>query len=220
MFRRMATSAVITGLVSALLVALPATEASAVSWKPHTKSYSKTSKFYFKPLKRCIRTTLTGKVSFKFAKISGGKSGTRYTYKDIKIVNPKMVVKVLTKCKGGKAAKLSKAQLTQRWYESRKCSLNVGVAAGYPWGVTLIPTKECGKRKAGVLKTTYSPNKSKYTQYNTGRPLYFKGRLQINKPINKKVDTRLCISGRPTVTAYVGGKSDSWTGTKRMCFKP
>ncbi|MCC9709904.1 hypothetical protein E4N62_34380 [Streptomyces sp. MNU76] len=220
MFQKASVSAALAGLTASLFVMLPATEVNAATWTTHTKKYSQTKSFYSKPLKRCVRTTLSGKVTFKFAKISGGKSGVRHTYKDIKVVQPKMTTKVLTKCSGGKAATTTKIEMTQRWYESRKCSLDIAITAGAPWTIAVTPTVECGSRKAGTRKSVYNNKNKNYTQSNTGRPLYFKGQLQINKPVNQSPDTRFCMSGRPTVQAYVKNNSDAWAQTMKFCFRP
>lgn len=98
MYKKNALSVALAGLAAGLFVTLPASDANAATWTTHTKKYSQTKSFYSKPLKRCVRTTLSGKVTFKYGYIVG-----RHTYKDIKVIEPKMATKVLTKCSGGKA---------------------------------------------------------------------------------------------------------------------
>ncbi|WNZ08398.1 hypothetical protein [Streptomyces sp. 11x1] len=214
MCKKTSLSVALTGLVAGLFVTLPASDANAATWTTHTKKYSQTKSFYSKPLKRCVRTTLSGKVTFKYGYIVG-----RHTYKDIKVIEPKMATKVLTKCSGGKAATTTKMEMTQRWYESRKCEMEVGVSAGAPWSISVTPTVECGSRKAGTRKSVYGNKNKTYTQSNTGRPLYFKGKLEIRHSPTAKYDRRFCMSGRPTVQAYVKNNSDAWSQTMKFCFK-
>jgi len=216
MFKKTLVSAALTGLTASLFVVLPASEANAATWRTYTKKYSQTKSFYSKPLKRCIRTTLSGKVTFKFTT----DIPKDYTYKDIKIIEPKMATKVLTKCSGGKAATVTKMEMTQRWYESRKCEMDVEVSAGAPWSVSVTPTVECGSRKAGTRKSVYGNKNKTYTQSNSGRPVSFTGMLSIRRAPTGKIDRRFCMSGRPTVQAYVKNNSDAWAQTMRFCFKP
>ncbi|MBB1243260.1 hypothetical protein GL263_06735 [Streptomyces durbertensis] len=213
----MTASVIVTGVASTLLVVGPISEASATHGKEktYTRSYKKTLDFYSKPLKRCVRTTLTGKVTFKHSILHKGKGGMPHRYRGVKVSDPKMETRVLTKCKGGKAATLTKAKLTQRWYESKKCKMDVAVTAGFPWSVAVTPTVECGKREAGTRSTTYSTKSKVYTQHNSGQPLYFTGQILLGMNSSKS----LCLSGRPTVTAYIKNKSDSWAKTAKVCFE-
>jgi hypothetical protein len=212
MAKRLFAVALATGVMSTGLLAAGATDASAIATKTYTKPYSKSANFYSKPLGRCVKTTLSGKVTFKhyYYKQKGAISDA---FLGVKLVNPTMHTTVLTKCTGGKKATVTKMSMTQRWYESTKCKLNVAIAAGYQWTVAVTPTVECGKRKAGTRATTYATKANNYTQSNSGRPVGFNGEVHI------KYNTALCLSARTTVTAYINNKSDSWTNTIKACVK-
>jgi len=213
MAKKLIAAALATGVVSTGLLAVTATDASAIDIQTYTKPYNKSANFYSKPLKRCVKTTLSGKVTFK-----------HYLYKQhgaiadaflgVKLINPTMHTTVLTKCSGGKSATVTKMAMTQRWYESTKCKLNVAIAAGYQWTVAVTPTVECGRRNAGTRATTYSVKANNYTQSNSGRPVDFNGEVHI------KYKTALCLSARTTVTAYISNRSDSGTNTIKACVKP
>src|SRR5262249_35182467 len=134
MAKRLIAAALATGVVSTGLLAVTAGNASAVDIKTYTKPYSKSASFYSKPLQRCVKTTLSGKITFKHY-LYKQKGAVSDAFLGVKLINPTMHTTVLTKCSGGKAATLTKVSMTQRWYESTKCKLNVAVTAGYPWTV-------------------------------------------------------------------------------------
>lgn len=130
MAKRLFAVALAAGVMSTGLLA-GATDASAIATKTYTKPYSKSANFYSKPLGRCVRTTLSGKVTFKhyYYKQKGAISDA---FLGVKLINPTMRTTVLTKCTGGKSATVTKMAMTQRWYESTKCKLNVAIAMRLP----------------------------------------------------------------------------------------
>lgn len=218
MANRLISAALATGVATTALIGISAGGAAAVDAKTYTRSYSKSTNFYSAPLKRCVRTTLSGKVTFTYYLYRQHSAADRYY--NVKLVEPKMKISVLTKCSGGKAATLTDASLTQRWYEST-CKLDAAVTAGYPWTVAVTPTVECGKHDVGTRSTKYSAKATTYTQNNSGRPVAFSGDLILGRdPEHGSTVRPLCLSGRPTVTAYISNKSDSWTKTLKACVKP
>ncbi|WP_326576829.1 hypothetical protein OG889_12340 [Streptomyces sp. NBC_00481] len=205
-------SAVAVGASSLALVVGMAPSAGAVAKTSHSKPYSATVAMWSKPLKRCVYVKLTGRVEFKhyYWQMKGAKD---HAYTDVKLKDPSMTATTYTSCSGGKRAKLTKLQLTQRWYESTKCKMNAKVAVGV-WSLSVTPTLECGKRKAATRATTYNETLWKYSQSNSGRPASFDGMVRVSLKKEK-----LCLSARPEVTAYVKGASDSWTKTVKVCVK-
>ncbi|MDX2823045.1 hypothetical protein Sipo8835_24385 [Streptomyces ipomoeae] len=208
-----AASALAVGASSLALVMGMAPDAGAVATTSHSKPYSATVSMWSKPLQRCVYVKFTGRIEFKhyYWQMKGAKD---HAYTGVKLKDPTMTATNYTSCSGGKRAKLTKLEMTQRWYESTKCKLNASVSGGYPWGVYVAPTVECGKRKAAQRETTYNETLWKYQQSNTGRPAKFDGTVRVSLKKEK-----LCLSVRPTVTAYVKGKSDSWTKTVKVCVK-
>lgn len=210
---RAATIAVAVGALTTGLMSSPA-HAAAAKGETFTRSYTLVKEFNSKPLKRCARLTVWGSVTF--TRTQG--QGFYLVYKNIKVNNPTARVSALAKCGRKKSSTLTKGTITQRWYES-SCKANVKVAVGFPWAVSVEPTVECGNRRVGKRKTTYTGTAKTYTQYNSGRPLSFTGTLYAG-PSVKQPPAPLCLSAKPTITIYAKSKSDSFTTTMKACVKP
>jgi hypothetical protein len=185
-------------------------EAPAEAATAYTRSYTLVKEFYSKPLKRCIRATLWGSVSFKFY---GSSHGNEYT--DVKLKNPTMRASFLAKCGTTRTATIKKVTTTQAWYD-HYCHASVSVSGGLPWNLGVGVTPECGTRTVAKRTTTYSGKYRYVTQYNSGYPAYWKGVYELKS--NKL--SPVCLSGRTTITSYLGARSDSWSTTMTACVKP
>lgn len=212
----MVSATVVGGVLAAGLMSSSAHAAEPAAERAQTfsRSYTLVKEFKSKPLKRCVRVTMWGSITFTRAQ----GQGLFLVYKNIKVNNPTARVSALAKCGSKKTSTLTKAKVTQRWYETR-CQADVKVSIGYPWAVAVEPTFECGRHRVGVRGTTYTGKHTKYTQYNSGRPLYFTGTTWAGKTV-RQPPVALCLSARPTFTGYVKNKSDSFTATMKACVKP
>lgn len=206
-----ASAAVVGGVLAVGLMSPPADAAAAQTF---TRSYTLVKEFKSTPLGRCARVTLWGSITF--TRTQG--PGLYLVYKDIKVNNPTARVSALARCGSKTTSTLTKSTIRQRWYEST-CKASVKVSVGFPWSVSIEPTVECGKRAVGQRATSYSVKATTYTQYNSGRPLYFTGSVWAGTSV-RNPPVALCLSGKPTITVYVNNKSDSFTSTMKACVKP
>ncbi|WP_433478078.1 hypothetical protein ACQPZP_14210 [Spirillospora sp. CA-142024] len=178
----------------------------------YTRPYVLTDSHYSKPLKRCVKTTAWGKISFQLKAPPHGVTG----YNKVRLHDPVVRASVLTKCRGGKTAKATSATLVQRWYES-SCKASVelsgGIDATKVWSVSVTPTINCGTRKVGQGQTRYPQGSYKtFTQYNSGTKLKFGFVPNASKP--------LCLSVKTSAIIYVKSKSDSsYSPTMKACVK-
>jgi hypothetical protein len=209
-------SAVAGSLLTVGLISVPANaETAQRAGETFTKNYTLVKEFKSKPLKRCVRVTLWGSITFTRTQSS---EFLELIYKNIKLNNPTVRVSALAKCGSKKTSTLTKVKIVQRWYEST-CKAEVKVSAGYPWAISAEPTFECGRHRVGSRGSTYTGTHKTFTQYNSGRPLTFTGTLHAGKTV-RNPPVPLCLSVRPTFTVYVKNKSDSSTSTLKACVKP
>jgi hypothetical protein len=208
-------SAIAGSLLTVGLIPAPANAAETAerAGQTFTKNYTLVKEFNSKPLKRCVRVTLWGSITF-----TRTQESLHLIYKNIKLNNPTARLSVLAKCGKTKTSTLTKAKITQRWYEST-CKAEVKVSVGYPWAVSVEPTYECGNRRVGARGSTYTGTHKIFTQYNSGRPLTFTGSVWAGTTV-RNPPVALCLSARPTFTAYAKNKSDSFTSRLKACVKP
>jgi hypothetical protein len=201
-------------MVGVLLVSAPA-EASTyppLGKKTITRNYSRGYCFYSKPLKRALSETLSGTVRYQRNAYKFNKN-IRVRFHDPTLVNPKVTLKVTNKCgKGAKAAKISRAGITQKWYDW-KCQTSVSVFVGYPWSVGVSGTRKCGRTKAADRGTSYGRG-STYTQYNTGAPVRWSWGSD-GKGIDK--GGKICLHADGGATAYIGNRSDTVIKALDVC---
>lgn len=177
---RLAAALCAAGLTVPLAVApaeaAPTAQASAPASATAVKSYSMVKEFYSRPLKKCIRTSLWGQVTF------GSKPGGRgqHYYTKIRLKNPTMRVSILKKCGRKATSTATKIKATQRWYETR-CKAEVGVQAGVPWSIGVSVVPECGSARTADRASTYSGKRMVVTQYNSGSPVRFGDVLRISQ---------------------------------------
>ncbi|WP_329105051.1 hypothetical protein OG792_31495 [Micromonospora sp. NBC_01699] len=203
-------------------VAAGATMASAAT--TYTRSYTIVKEFYSQPLKRCVRVTLWGSVTFQ-TKVRNEWAGRITDYVNRKIENPTVRASILDKCgAGAKPATATKASVNQRWYD-HNCAVEPSISAGFPWAISVGATAKCGSVKTASRTSSYGKGKT-YTQYNSGRPVSWKDGKAGSVPQSVtdsrgKVSTfAFCLGATATVKIYVGTKDDSWVAKDlKACVK-
>ncbi|MCD0448387.1 hypothetical protein LO762_04130 [Actinocorallia sp. API 0066] len=202
---------VIIAAAIALLAPLVATPAAAAPMT-YGRSYSASVQQYSFGLKRCIRISISGNVTFKIR--SHGKSGKFYY--DVRLVEPTMRVRGLTKCTKGKATKLSGMHMQQNWYET-KCDLKADASVSFPWTIGTAVTVECGSRKVLRLTSTDMTKRKVYTQFAESHVAAFTGRATYVAYPGK---TRpLCLATHVRTTAYLKGANDAFDPRIKICVK-
>jgi hypothetical protein len=203
-----------TVVISIFATTVPAYAAPKVPGN-YIKSYSVWQERYSPPLKRCVRITLWGKITFRL--LNSGKAGIVYT--NVKVKSPTMRVSALSKCgRGGKVIKINKAQLVQQWY-SRNCSLKASASGSFPWTLGGSVWVDCGTRKAlrRVTKHTAKKPVSYFDQNNSGTTLSFNGRVAYKNAGRTK---ELCLESKPSTTLHRSNVSDSFDMTLKACVSP
>lgn len=209
---------VLATLVSVLALAPPAQAAT------YTRSFSTTKSYFSADLARCIVVTLSGKITYDLKSETGGMY-----YRNRKLLAPKVTVATTNHCGSTSQSRMtvSKLTVTQAWYDD-VCSLNGGISAGYPWGVSASVTPVCGNVKVANRRTTYSSTGSSFTQSNSNTAVSFKngGLFQTMayavNPHDRNAPRKwlnLCHNATATVTAYRGTKSDTIKLNFKPCFK-
>jgi hypothetical protein len=208
-----------TAITAGALIA-PA-PAQAVSYPPVGKttwntSYSTGYCFYSKPLKKALTERLSGKLRYQRT-VEKFNKGIRIRFHDPGLVNPKIDLKVTTKCgKGAKKTTVGRTAIAQRWYDW-KCNGKVGITIGVDhegkWGVSVNGTRRCGKTKIAGRSTSYGRG-SHYEQFNSGAPVQWHwGR--DGKGIDR--GGKICLNADATLTAYIGTKSDTAIKALPVC---
>lgn len=156
-------------------------------------------------VKRCIVIDEQGK--FTWTNTVTGRD--IYEWNNITLHNPTLTITVYNggtnSCQFRKT--LSKAELRQDW-AGYACSFNPSISISYPWGVSFGGWPSCGSRHQGGRRTSPGGAYSIYNQYNTGAPLRFASygiALTRSGP---------CYGSYPTITAYVGGSSDTFIASR------
>ncbi|MFD2763566.1 hypothetical protein [Micromonospora eburnea] len=160
-------------------------------------------------VKTCVRITIFGTVQYKKAPArSFGKP--RWLYTDRKIISPTMTAKSFSspRCSGsGKAVKISKAELSQRWYAT-DCTFNPGISVGAPWSVAVAPTWSCGDVTAAQRETKFSKAAASYRQSNSGKVIKFN---------SGGVNQEACMSVDASVQVYKKNGADNADATFKIC---
>lgn len=192
-----------------------ATGAQAADKHWTSKNYYSTTSHYSKALKRCITTHLTGKLEYRWWRKVPNSSHKDIWIDRVRLKSPRMGIVVRTNChRDGIPAKLSKASLSQRFYDS-KCDTTTAVSATMPFAVGLSVTRKCGKFRVAKRSSTYGANDHHYWQNNSGRPVTFKPDGLSAKPYpgHKNV----CARADALVTVYRGNESDSFSKHDNVC---
>jgi hypothetical protein len=194
-------------LAGALFSSVPADAASLpplgkTTWsKPYSVGYC----FNSASLKRGLSVRLHGKVRYyrRVFMVNLGKGGSirEIDFGDPTLLNPVMEVKTVTKCKGGKAAGVSRTSMNQLWYDW-KCKTSVSVFTGLPWQVGVGATRSCGRTKVANRATSYGKG-SHFTQQNSGAPVGWDWEKRIGQ------GGKICLHADGGVTAYIGNTSDT-----------
>ncbi len=174
-----------------------------------TQSFSTSSTFSTKDIKRCIKVTLSGKTQadWKTWTVSDpytGIKGTIYRLSNLRLLDPKMKATVYNKCGSGKKkAKLTKLTLSQAYYAD-KCAANtsVGLSVGTGLSISLGVTNSCGKVNLAKRSTTNPTKASSYTQSNTGTVVSWP------EAVIGGQDGRLCAKPVVSLRAYVKNNDD------------
>ena len=183
----------------ASLTAAPADAAT----KRYSTKYTISATVRSAELKTCFAVTAEGRISANGAPYKQG-----FFWSKEQLDNPTLRL-VAFNCTNGKAIKLSKVKIEQRWYDTG-CHTDVQIGVGFPWAVSVGVTPDCGKEEIAHRQTTYT-KKSSVVQYNSGAPVLFKGRDS----------GRWCTRPIVSFTAYRGGESDTFTlkNLNKACIK-
>lgn len=222
---------IILGFVATL--SLTSGSAGAGSFGPPRTDYTYSRNFiavqerYFDTIQRCIRVTISGKVTFRTKNTVGSGYGTVYTFIDRKVYAPTMKVESYGSCVYGPRQYKSvyKVTMEQNW-SSSTCSTGVSIGVGVPWGVSVSASPSCGESKLAHRKTTYEGSTGVRTQYNSTTRVAF-GNEGMWEPMAfgsggyNAVRNPLCFKVDADVVVYptrLGG-SDSWTARIKPCVQ-
>ncbi|MCO6010192.1 hypothetical protein NE236_35030 [Actinoallomurus purpureus] len=204
--------------VGALIAPTPALASAYPPLGKKTLSHSYSTGYCFtsKQLKRSFVVRLSGRVQYQRNAYKFNK-GIRVRFHDPTLINPKIDVKVATKCdKGAKKATVSRTRLDQRWYDwkcNRKVGITIGVDHEGKWGVSVNTTKRCGSTTAADRATRYGRG-SHYEQFNSGAPVKWHWGSD-GKGIDK--GGKICLNADAGITAYVGNTSDTANEPLSVC---
>lgn len=194
-------------LLSALLVVLTAPSASAATVTT-TKYYSYSQNRYFTstPLQTCFTANLSGRIKVVFTKNTTSPSTSAVT--SYFLTDPKLNVQARN-CSTGALKTMTKWSVKQSWWDFT-CSLSPSISAGYPWGITVTATPNCGSEDVANRTTTYGKY-SQVNQYNSGYPVRL-GTVRGSQ-------TSRCFSAGTRSTAWVGNTSDTFNLTSyKICY--
>ena len=177
-------------------------------------SYSKSHCFSPTHFKRGLVETLSGKVRYVRTVEKRSHGGVYVLFHDPTLIDPKVDLKVFTKCGSGrKTAKLSKAQLSQIWYDW-KCKTSIGIfpSRSESWGIAIFGSYQCGRTLAAKRMTDYGKG-SHFLQNNSGAPIKWKWGS------GKRIDRggKICLHADGGVIGWVGNTSDDSIQTFNVC---
>ncbi len=93
----------------------------------------------------------------------------------------------------------------------------MALSVGFPWGIYVAPTYNCGEHKVARATSSSSGRKKYFTQYNNGNIVKIGGDLP-GWETNKK-PKNLCLSSRSSTRVHVGGSSDFWSIDSKIGVK-
>jgi hypothetical protein len=182
-------------------------------WVTVSSRYARDWSFRSAPLNACIHVTVDGTATAQrqYAYTTNGKW---YSWRRARLTNPTIKAEAWplrgAGCDSTRTVKMRKWSIRQDWYESH-CDLDVGIAAGYPWGISVSPTRSCKKANVGRRSTSAGAGDG-IEQYNSGTPVRFSGMTLSQNTI--------WLAGNVRVTAYrkVGSKtrSDSFAADNNL----
>ncbi|SCE72130.1 hypothetical protein GA0074695_0582 [Micromonospora viridifaciens] len=187
--------------------------AKRVSTTLVTKNFSVTKVAFANDpkVKTCVRITVYGTFQYKKNVTIGYKGMTFRSYTDRKIISPTMTAKTFAapRCTGaGKAVRVSKASLYQRWYAT-DCTFNPGIGvSALPWTVSVAPTITCGDVTAAQRKASFSSAAASYRQSNSGKVVSFGG---------SPSQSHGCLSLDASVQVYKKNASDNADASFKVC---
>lgn len=159
-------------LVASLLTTAGTADAASSSYysTTYTRTFTATKQHYFTTIKRCVRVTVRGSVSFRLY------SGYTHlvTYRTRKVIHPSLTVETFPACVVGPQLykPVYKMSLTQRWASST-CSAGLSIGVSAPWGVSVGATPSCSKAKLARRSTSYTGRTGVRTQYNSTTKVTF-----------------------------------------------
>ena len=218
-------SVLATVLVLSAVVAAPAGASGPPNNKSYTKSFAVSTQRYFSTIHRCVRVTLSGKISFT-VKYDNAWSAF---YRSRKVLHPALNVSTYKSCVQGPGIPLApvyKMSMTQRW-SSQSCSAGVSIGVSAPWGVSVSATPGCKKARVAKRSTTYVGRAGSRTQYNSTTVASFGNEYlyptawghSYGGPGEVKVP--LCFKASSSVVIYPTrtSGSDSWQPTLKPCVR-
>lgn len=210
-------------LLGTLSFATPAQAGVAQSTVTETKPYVRNWVFRSTPLAACMMVEVAGSITgtrrYAYYASDGGWDPNYYLWSNVKLANPRVTMKTGTRTSTGcdftRPVSFTRADLRQEWYEGG-CRMSVGISTGFPWSISASPTYSCGTYNVGRRATSYFTATSRYEQYNSGYPVYFKG-----EKLARATDA-IPFRGNVRVTGYrtVGGvaRSDTFATSGAVAY--
>lgn len=169
-------------LAGSLSFASPASAGVPQAYVTVSKPYVKNWVFRSAPLSACMFVQVAGSVTgtrrYAYYSGSGGWDPNYYVWSRVKMTSPSLTMKTGTITSAGcdftRPVTFSQASLRQQWFE-RGCKMSVAVSAGFPWAIQATPTYSCGTYNVASRQTDYNAATSRYEQYNSGSPVYYRG---------------------------------------------
>jgi hypothetical protein len=192
---RRAIPIVVMSLMSAFIATQPAHATTSKSYMVSQSTYSST-------LGRCIRVTLAGTITYDTYWVT---SGNAQYYANRKVTAPRMIVETYVNCYTTTAASVTSLDMSQTWYDQYShCSGNLGLSAGYPWGISVQPTVNCGTTTVATQTTAvhYGVSSTYYQDDNPYTSISFKANDNVyyDKYLNKYYP--LCLEAHAEAIAY------------------
>lgn len=210
-------------LLGSLVIASPASAGVPQANVTVSKPYAKNWVFRSTPLAACMMVdiggTLTGTRRYAYIAGDGLWDPNYFVWSNVKMTNPKVTMKTgtitSTGCDFTRPVNFTKADLRQQWYEGA-CKMSVGISAGFPWSISASPTYSCGTYNVASRSTSYPTITSRFEQYNSGSPVYYRG-----EKLAGAADA-IPFRGNVRVTGYrtVGGfaRSDTFSTSGAVAF--
>ena len=210
-------------LAGSLSFASPASAGVPQAYVTVSKPYFKNWVFRSAPLSACMLVQVSGSVTgtrrYAYYSGSGGWDPNYYVWSRVKMANPRITMTTGTitsiGCDFTRPVAFRHASLRQDWFE-RGCKMRVGISAGFPWAVQATPTYSCGTYNVATRATDYNSAASRYEQYNSGSPVYYRG-----EKLALATDA-IPFGANVRVTGYrtVGGsaRSDTFSSSKAVAY--
>lgn len=211
LLRRVAGAALGTLLAGASFGLQPAAPATALTWVKHSAYYSYTDYFWAAPLKRCVALKQFGNALYETSTFYGEDNLVTRQIKDLRLLEPTVVVQFYNKCGSGRTLKKLNAKISviEGWVDSAPSwKWDPTISVSYPFSISTSAV--WGVQAAQAKRTWGKANSNTFKWFRDDRtPVKFKGTaVEQHSLFSKAVYPKLTAKGTIEVRVSVG--STAW----------